>query len=280
MESFAFILNTIAVRQSKGFWPRLRINFNRFRVFKIEKIRSIRKKEINGFFIVCPPEKTLDAALIAERLDPKVIGLNGCASYAAKLRIPVTCGAALTSWSVFEAIYRIAKVNKIDLKKSNLLVLGATNLIGNLCAKKLADYVGSITIEGDVREAVKNADIIINAGNSPELEFTPEDIKSNTIVCDVSLSGDIFKKLKARQDITVIKAGLIKLPYPVKLKINTGLPPGIVSAPMAETILLALEEKFVSYSSGDNINVDSLEEIADIAARHGFEIWVPEAPVM
>ena len=29
-----------------------------------------------------------------------------------------------------------------------------------------------------------------------------------------------------------------------------------------------------------NTNLDKLEEIANIAARHGFEVWVPQAPVM
>ena len=49
---------------------------------------------------------------------------------------------------------------------------------------------------------------------------------------------------------------------------------------MAETMLLTLEEKFVTYSLGESINLDKLEEIADTAVRHGFEIWAPEAPVL
>jgi predicted amino acid dehydrogenase len=31
---------------------------------------------------------------------------------------------------------------------------------------------------------------------------------------------------------------------------------------------------------GENINLDKMEEIADLATKHGFEVWVPEAPVL
>lgn len=59
-----------------------------------------------------------------------------------------------------------------------------------------------------------------------------------------------------------------------------GFSKGTIYASLAETILLTFEEKFVSYSLGDYINLDKLEEIADIAVRHGFEVWVPDAPVL
>ena len=328
MKSFAFIVNPATIKQLKDFRPALRLlpdfvirsslkNFfscKSCKVSPIKKVQSIQKKEINGFFIVCPPEKILDGGHIAKRLGAKVIGLNGYASYIVdkdqnaitrELNIPVTNGNAFTAWSVFEAIYRVTKINNIELKKSNLAISEATNPIGSLCAKKLSDYVSSITIvsdqrdrllelkekildlnhievimENDVHRAVENADIVINTNNSPEIEFEIEDLKPNAIVCDISLSDNIFKKLKLRKDITFIRCGLVKLPYPVKLGINTGLPKGIILASLAETMLLTFEEKFVSYSLGDNINLDKLEEIADIAARYGFEVWIPEAPVM
>jgi predicted amino acid dehydrogenase len=44
---------------------------------------------------------------------------------------------------------------------------------------------------------------------------------------------------------------------------------------MAETMLLTLENKCVNYSLGEQINLDKLEDIANIAVRHGFEINLP-----
>jgi predicted amino acid dehydrogenase len=49
---------------------------------------------------------------------------------------------------------------------------------------------------------------------------------------------------------------------------------------MAEAILLTFEGRFVSHSLNEETNPDNLEEIADIAVQHGFEVWVPEAPVL
>ena len=43
---------------------------------------------------------------------------------------------------------------------------------------------------------------------------------------------------------------------------------------------MLLDGKIVSYSLGEDSNLDKLEEIADIAVQHGFEVWVPEAPVL
>ena len=62
--------------------------------------------------------------------------------------------------------------------------------------------------------------------------------------------------------------------------VDTGLPKDMVYACVAETMLLTFEMQFVNYSLGDNINPDKMEEIADIAVRHGFEVWVPDAPLI
>ena len=44
--------------------------------------------------------------------------------------------------------------------------------------------------------------------------------------------------------------------------------------------LLTLDEKFVNYSLGDYVNLEKMEEIADLAVQYGFEVWVPGAPVL
>lgn len=338
MKSFAFIVSPITIRQTKDFWPMLKIvpnfiikpslkNLLPFKVSHIKKIQSIQGKVIEGFLIVCPLlhqqaqdleenlviDKVLAAGRIAERLGSRVIGLDNCASVIGEkgydtiirnLKIPITSGNALNAWSVFEGVYRMAKAKKINLKSSNLVIIGATDPVGSLCAKKLSDYVSKITIvaeernkleelrerilyqnpieviiEEDAHRAVKDADILINANNSSEAAFNVEELKPGAIVCDILPSCRVFDKSNPPQDIRVIRGGLIKMPYPLK-GINTGLPKGIIYASLAETMLLTFEERFVNYSFGDNINLDKLEEIADLAVQHGFEVWVPEAPVI
>ncbi|MBI5145540.1 MAG: hypothetical protein HZA27_05100, partial [Candidatus Omnitrophica bacterium] len=109
--------------------------------------------------------------------------------------------------------------------------------------------------------------------------FNTDRLKPGAIICDASLPSIIAGKASLRPDTTLIKAGLVSLPYPGDLNLDLGLPKGIICACLAETMLLALDERFVDYSLGENINLDKMEEIADLATQYGFEIWVPEAPI-
>lgn len=256
-------------------------------------------------------EKIISAGQLAERLGAKIIGLDERASqfinnalpYAQKnLKIPLTTGSSLTAWSVVEQIYRIAKIKKMDLRNSKIAVINAASPIGCLCSKKLSDYSNSIIIsdknknrleqiketifslntvevqiEEDGQTAAKKAGVIINTDNTV---LNTAELNSNTVFCSIYTNNNAQDLEKPRSDITFLKAGLVKLPFPERFYSTLGLPRGIISTSMAETMLLTLEEKFVSYSLGDNINVDKLEEIADIAVQHGFEIWAPEAPVI
>lgn len=289
-----------------------------FKASYFQKIQSIKGKTIQGYLIVCPllPEQMLEfeesfvldriisAGHLAEQLGVKIVGLGGYTAIVAdkgltlskKLRIPVTTGKALTAWSVFEAIYRMARAKKIALRSSSLAIIGAGGSLGYLCAGKLSEYIPRMTIadgnreklyhlkervlnhnpieiaiEDNVHNAVKNADIVINATRSTAPLFELGELKSGAIVCDVSPVWNIADNTNGRDDITIIKGGLIKLPNSIN---------NFIHASLAETMLLTLEEKFTSYSLGDNINLDKLEEIADLAVRHGFEVWVPEAPVL
>lgn len=323
MESFAFMVTPITIKQLKGFWPILRIKkFPPFKVLPIKRIKSIQGKEIKGYLIICPGlaeedfilDKIFAAGHLAEKLGVRILGLGGFVAAVAdkeymrltkNLKIPLTSGNALTSWSIFEAVYRFTRARNIDLKKSTLAIIGAASSVGSLCTKKLSEYLSNIIItskdkdkleqlkettlhlnsigliiEEDAYKAVQEADIVINTSDLREESFDIGKLRPNSIFCDAYPHHNICDKPKLRQDITFIQAGLIKLPYPDRLGINNGLPRGITYASLAETMLLAFEEKFVDYSLGENVNLDKLEEIADISVQHGFEVWVPEAPVL
>lgn len=329
MKSFSFILSPISIKQLKVLCPILRIlpdllikpflkNNAPFKACQIKRIQSIQGTQIQGNIIICPllPKQMLEsdeglvlesiisAGHLAERLGAKIIGLGGYAGIVAdkgltvakSLKIPVTTGKSLTAWSVFEAIFRVARAKGIDLKKSTLSIVGAGGSLGYLCAAKLSDYVMKIkicdgnkdklirlkervlefnpieiSIEEGIGNAIKDADILINATRSPETLFSLDLLKSGAIICDVSASWNIADSPNSRSDITIVKGGLIKAP-------NSDS--NFIPASLAETMLLTLEEKFTSYSLGDNINLDKLEEIANLAVRHGFEVWVPQAPVL
>ncbi len=329
MKSFAYILSPISIKQLKSFSPALKIlpdfvikaslkNSQPFKSLRYKNILSVQGQEVQGVLIVCPLlprqmleseesfvlDKIIAAGRVAQQLGAKIIGLGGYTAIVAdkgltvakKLNMPVTTGKALTAWSIFEAIYRTARLKNIRLQDSSLTIVGGGSL-GYLCAAKLSGYIPKITItdgngktdrlhqckerilcvkqveiiiEDNVHNAVKNADFIINASRSLQALFSLDELKAGAVVCDVSVPWNIADSRNNRHDITVIRAGLVKVPDGCDT---------IVHASLAETMLLTLEEKFTSYSLGDNINLDKLEEIADLAVRHGFEIWVPQAPL-
>src|SRR3989338_6546624 len=177
MKTFAYIVTPVTIKELKNYWPLMRIlpdflikpflkNIPAISSSTIKRIKSSRGKEIEGHLIICPLlgrqlsedivlDKIISAAQTAQRLGAKIIGLNGYAAFVAdksyakifkNLKVPVTSGSALTALSVVELLYRLAKVKKLDLKKSAIAVIGASSPIGSLCSKKLSDYAHRIII--------------------------------------------------------------------------------------------------------------------------------------
>jgi len=253
--------------------------------------------------------RVINAGKIAEKLNARMFGLWGCASimedglYAAakRLKIPLTNGIALTAWSVFEASYRIFQQRQRNLGESVVLILGADDTVGSACARKFAQYAAKVILSGnsdakisklrdelekegsaavriekDPRYVAAEADLIIASLSVTAIPFDLAKLKQGAVICDVSCVR-LFRVVAGNMDGNfVVEAGFIKVPMSVKI----GLSPKIIlPAALAETILLTLEERFTNYFLSDNINPEKLEEIADIAVQHGFEVWVPQAPL-
>ena len=231
------------------------------------------------------------------------------------IKIPITTAKALTAWSIFEAFYRVFKTEERKFKQVTLAVIGATKLLQQLCIIKCAPFVNrlvlfdrnpnrlleakekiiallqaysnfdyrdkgggeKITASYNLASVVEESDIIINALGFDERKIIDK-VKPGALIFNLFSCVQKAKKAKLARNINIVKTGLIKLPFDIKLGFNTGLPSDIICSTLAETILFTFEGKFSSYSLGEEINPDILEETADMAARHGFEIWVPEAP--
>ncbi len=62
------------------------------------------------------------------------------------------------------------------------------------------------------------------------------------------------------------------VPGEVDFHFNFGLAPGKAYACMAETMVLALEERHESYSLGKQMQPERVREIAKLAHKHGFKL--------
>lgn len=317
MKTFAFLTNPANPEQAKKLWPITRLipRFpSRIKITKIKNITSVSGKNISGYLVNIPvlsnpadekagvnSDKIISAVSLAEKLGAEILGLGGMIAesremISKKSKLPVTVGNLFTAWSLIEAVYRASRLKKIDLRKSTIAIIGANESIGSLCAKKLSEYCShlilvdkvdnrlknlkqeiaalnpiTVEIEPQVDKAINQADIVITAALCDTGLVKPQRLKKGAILCDISamLNNSLLSGGKDN-GVLAINAGLIKLPNSDE----------VIPAPLAETMLLGFEDKFFGRYLSGNGTLEKLEEIANLAMRHGFEVWVPQAPVL
>src|SRR3954447_9897249 len=74
-----------------------------------------------------------------------------------------------------------------------------------------------------------------------------------------------------RPDVLVIESGEIELPGELSMK-DIGLPRGVVYACLAETVVLALEGRYETFTVGRTIEWEKVKEIYRLGLRHGMKL--------
>ncbi len=331
-DSFAFIIHPIDPKTDVARkYPLLgkllsegQINFfSRFfppvYISEITGVRSVATgKEAHGWFIACPftpktmlslPVETVYRKIVAcghlaERLGARILGLGAYTSVvgdagetiARRLDIPVTNGDAYTVYMAIEAVREAARQMGLSMGESTAAVVGATGVIGRVCAQILAREVAELILIGlrstmlaevhaqcsghraRVRSgtdlgALSKADLVLAVTSATTAVIEPEHLKPGAVVCDVARPRDVARRVaEVRDDVLVIDGGMVEVPGPVDFGFNFGFPPGKAYACMAETMALALEGRYEDYSVGEQITLAQVEEIGALAARHGFRL--------
>ncbi|HVB09463.1 MAG TPA: NAD(P)H-binding protein [Bacillota bacterium] len=227
----------------------------------------------------------------------KIAGGDQGASINERLGIPVTTGNSYTAASAVEASLLAAARMGIRPADAEAAVVGATGSIGAACAQLLAAQVGRITllarqrprleelaerlrargadvrIETDLRAGIALADIVVAVSSATEEILQPEDFKPGAVVCDVARPRNVSSAVyERRDDVLVIDGGVIAVPGAVDFGLDFGFPPRHAEACMAETMILALENRFEAFTLGRDIAVERVEEIAALAKKHGFSV--------
>lgn len=233
-----------------------------------------------------------------------VVGDAGV-TIAKALDVPVTTGDSFTVSIAVTAIREAAKVMDIPLNSATAAVVGATGAIGQVCAELLADDVERLYLIGRREDALhelrdrlqartersrsvparaelivstkmdvlSKAQLILTVTSAIHDVIRPEHLQPGSVVCDVARPRDVSAMVAAaRDDILVIDGGMVDIPGPVDFHFNFGFPPGKAYACMAETIALALEGRFEDYTLGKHLTRQRVEEIDQIAKRHGFRL--------
>ena len=250
--------------------------------------------------------KIIQTGHMAERLGARILGLGAFTSVigdagvtiAHSLDIPVTTGDAYTISIAAQSIREAARLMDIPVHTATAAVVGATGTIGRVCAELLAEDVARLYLIGrredalvELREQLKGpgrgeliistkmevlaeAQLILTVTSAVhDVIIRPEHLQPGSVICDVARPRDVSAMVAAaRNDILVIDGGMVDVPGPVDFHFNFGFPPGKAYACMAETMALALEGRFEDYTLGKHITRERVDEITEIAGKHGFRL--------
>jgi fatty aldehyde-generating acyl-ACP reductase len=121
--------------------------------------------------------------------------------------------------------------------------------------------------------ALRAAQLIITVTSALDAIIQPAHLRPGAVVCDVARPRDVSRAVaEQRDDVLVIEGGMVTVPGNVDFHFNFGFPPGMAYACMAETMALALEGRYESYTLGKDLTIEQVNTIEQIAQRHGFQL--------
>lgn len=248
--------------------------------------------------------KSLGAQVMGLGAFTKVVGDAGV-TVAKQASLPVTTGnsysASAALWAAHEAIDRLglAEVDERGRIRGNAMVVGATGAIGSVCARLLAlasDELWLVSPETAKLLALKeeieaeNPRAEIHVATTPDGHLGDLDmivtatsgagkrvldimaVKPGCVITDVARPLDLSAEDVARRpDVLVVESGEIELPGDARMR-SIGLPQGVVYACLAETVVLALEGRFETYTVGRDIEWEKVKEIYRLGIRHGMRL--------
>lgn len=234
----------------------------------------------------------------------KVVGDAGV-TVAKRAPLPVTTGnsysASAALWAAHEAVDRLGLVERdADGRiRGHAMVVGATGAIGSVCARLLAlasdelwlvspESAKLLTLKHDIEREQPRA--VIRVAATPDEHLPDMDlvvtatsgagkrvldiaaVKPGCVITDVARPLDLSAEdVATRPDVLVIESGEIELPGQVSMK-DIGLPPGVVYACLAETVVLALEGRYETFTVGRSIEWERVKEIYRLGLKHGMKL--------
>lgn len=234
----------------------------------------------------------------------KVVGDAGL-TVAKKAPLPVTTGNSYSAsgalWAAHEAVQRLglAEVDDGGRIHGKAMVVGATGSIGSVCARLLAlssdelwlvspETAKLLALKHDIERERPRAEVHMAA--TPDGHLADMDVivtatsgagkrvldimavKPGCVITDVARPLDLSaEEVAKRPDVLVIESGEIELPGDVRMR-DIGLPPGVVYACLAETVVLALEGRYETFTVGRNIEWEKVKEIYRLGLKHGMRL--------
>lgn len=236
----------------------------------------------------------------------KVVGDAGI-TVARRSRLPITTGNSYSAsgalWAAADAMRRMGLVEvPKDGKRvpAKTMVIGASGSIGSVSARLLAMAFDEVVIAGrdmkkldelkasilqdtpdakvvcstDYDSLLGDMDMIVTSTSGAGkkiLDITK--VKPGCVITDVARPLDLPpEEVAKRPDVLVIESGEIELPTRVRGMKTIGLPPNVIYACLAETIVLALEGRFEVFTIGRDTEWEKVKEIYKLGLKHGMKL--------
>ena len=236
----------------------------------------------------------------------KVVGDAGV-TVAKRSELPITTGNSYSAsgalWAAADAMRRMGLVHVPEDGKriqAKTMVIGASGSIGSVSARLLAMAFDEVVIAGrdlkkleqlkaSILEDTPDANVVCST-NYDELLGDMDMIVTSTsgagkkilditrvkpgcVITDVARPLDLPpEEVAKRPDVLVIESGEIELPTKVKGMKSIGLPPNVIYACLAETIVLALEGRFEVFTVGRDTEWEKVKEIYKLGLKHGMKL--------
>ena len=236
----------------------------------------------------------------------KVVGDAGV-TVARRSRLPITTGNSYSaSGALWAAADAMRRMKLVDVRSTGgriaakTMVIGATGSIGSVSARLMAMAFAEVVVAGrDMKkleelkasilldtpdakvvcstnydELLGDMDMIVTStsgAGKKVLDITK--VKPGCVITDVARPLDLPpEEVAKRPDVLVIESGEIELPSKMKGMKSIGLPPNVVYACLAETIVLALEGRFEVFTVGRDTEWEKVKEIYRLGLRHGMKL--------
>jgi fatty aldehyde-generating acyl-ACP reductase len=211
-----------------------------------------------------------------------------------------TTGNTLTVGFIVQGIKKICTLEGRNLRRSTLLIVGATGDVGSGCARCLGPLVRRVLLSARNVERLRRLAAELQA-DGVQVEIATDtqrfSAEADVVICAASLASPSLLLGRIAPDAIVCDAG-----YPKNLSPNAQMPgakvffgglgqitgglsfapdfhgilnrhpfPDVVHGCLLEGMALALEGRFEPFSQGRGfITPERVEEMETIAARHGI----------
>jgi predicted amino acid dehydrogenase len=236
----------------------------------------------------------------------KVVGDAGV-TVARRSRLPITTGNSYSAsgalWAAADAMRRMGLVTQApqgQRLQAKTMVIGATGSIGSVSARLLAMAFDEVVLAGrdpkkleelkasilqdtpdakvvcstDYDSLLGDMDMIVTSTSGAGKKILDiMKVKPGCVITDVARPLDLPpEEVAKRPDVLVVESGEIELPTKVKGMKSIGLPPNVIYACLAETIVLALEGRFEVFTIGRDTEWEKVKEIYKLGLKHGMKL--------